>query len=909
MVLEVSEMLKHSRCFWFAWPFCLLTSAALPAASRVPGPVGIHSARPLEPREATTAVGDAPTVAETNADTNRSEDRPRQQREGTPASTATIAEKTAGMQKLAGYFNLYWDAKQGKLWLEIDKWGTEFLYQTGLPAGIGSNDIGLDRGQLGTTGIVRFDRSGPKVLLVQENFRYRAVSNDPDERRAVRDSFAESTLWGFTVAAEEKADAKDRVLIDATDFFLRDAKGVADSLRHLRQGAYRAEGSRSAIDLPNTKNFPLNTEVEATLTFVGEDPGALVHQVVPTPEAITVREHHSFVQLPPPGYRPRPYDPRASFFGIQYLDYATPISEPIVKRFMARHRLEKKDPKAATSEPVKPIVYYLDRGAPEPIRSALLEGARWWNQAFEAAGYKNAFRVEMLPEDADLMDLRYNVIQWVHRATRGWSYGASVIDPRTGEIIKGHVTLGSLRVRQDYLIAEALLAPYEKGQAVSPKMQQMALARLRQLAAHEVGHTLGLEHNYSASTVNRSSVLDYPPPLIKLGADGVPDLSDAYATGIGEWDKVSVTYGYQDFPPGVDEHAALDKILHDAFARGLRFLTDQDARPPGSSSRLAHLWDSGTNAVDELNRLMQIRAAALKRFGENNIREGAPMATLEDVFVPLYLLHRYQVEAATKLVGGMDYTFALRGDGETPTQIVAPAEQRRALHAVLGTLSPEVLALPDALLKILPPRPPEYDRGREQFKIRTSPAFDALAPAEAAAQQTLQFLFNPERAARLVEFHARNAENPGLEEVIEAIVNQTWKAPHGEGYREQVANVVDNTVLYDLMGLAANSGASDQARAIATWELHQLDVWLATQLAKQPGVADQPHLAFASRQIEQFEKDPKRMDLTPPSEPPDGPPIGADEDWDLDGWNLESSDGSVVGPITNDILKKPADLA
>src|SRR5437764_4410321 len=563
--------------------------------------------RSLQPRAAETGAAGAPTIGE------RSQAPTAAEKGG---QVPTIAEKTAGMQTLPGYFNLYWDAKQGKLWLEIDKWGTEFLYQTGLPAGIGSNDIGLDRGQLGPNGIVRFERVGPKVLLVEENLRYRAVSKDRDERRAVHDSFAESTLWGFTVAAEEK----DHALVDSTDFFLRDAKGVADSLRHLKQGAYHVDSSRCAIYPPNTKNFPLNTEVEATLTFVGDEPGAWVTQVTPSPEAVTVREHHSFVQLPPPGYKPRAYDPRASFFGISYMDYATPISEPIVKRFAARHRLEKKDPTAAMSDPVQPLVYYLDRGAPEPIRSALLEGARWWNQAFEATGYKDAFRVELLPEGADMMDLRYNVIQWVHRATRGWSYGAGVIDPRTGEIIKGHVTLGSLRVRQDYVVAEALLAPYEKGKPLSPKMQQMALARLRQLAAHEVGHTLGLEHNYTASTVHRSSVMDYPPPYVKLGADGVPDLSDAYATGIGEWDKVSISYGYQDFPPGADQHAALDKILHDAFARGLRFLTDQDARPAGSSSSLAHLWDSDPNAVDELGRLMQVRAAALKRFGENNIR-------------------------------------------------------------------------------------------------------------------------------------------------------------------------------------------------------------------------------------------------------------------------------------------------
>ena len=809
----------------------------------------------------------------------------------TPSTqTPSIAEKVAGAQKFPGYFNLYWDAKQGKLWLEIDKWKTEFLYQSGLPAGIGSNDIGLDRGQLGKTAIVRFERSGPKILLIEENLGYRAVTNDVDERRAVHDSFAESALWGFTVAAEENCkavtDATEQnchVLVDATDFFLRDAHGIPATLRRTKQGSYHLDGSRCTIYLPRTKSFPLNTEVEATLTFAGDEPGAWVREVTPSPESITVREHHSFVQLPPPGYKPRIYDPRSSFFGIAYMDYATPVSEPIVKRFTARHRLEKKDPNAAVSEPIQPIIYYLDRGAPEPIRSALLDGARWWNQAFEAAGYKNAFRVEMMPEGEDLMDLRYNVIQWVHRATRGWSYGAAVIDPRTGEIIKGHVTLGSLRVRQDYLIAEGLLAPYEKGQLVSPKMMQMALARLRQLAAHEVGHTLGLMHNYSASTVNRSSVMDYPPPLVKLAADGTPDLSDAYATGIGDWDKVSIAWGYSDFAPGTDEHAALDKILSDAFGRGLRYLTDQDARPPGSSSSVAHLWDSGSNAVDELNRIMQVRAAALKRFGENNIREGAPLATLEDVLAPIYMYHRYQVEAASKLVGGMDYTFALRGDGEVPAQIVAPSEQRRALAAVLATLKPETLALPESLLKIIPPRPPEYPRDREDFKIHTSPAFDALAPAESAAQHTLQFLFNPERAARLVEFHARNSANPGLEEVLDAILNATWKAPHGKGYNGEIANIVDDVVLYDLMSLSANEHATDEVRAIASLKLHGLKDWLNTPSSGRQVISNQAHIFFASKQIELFEKDPKHIDLTAPMEPPDGPPIGSmgmlDCDW------------------------------
>ncbi|HEY8411574.1 MAG TPA: zinc-dependent metalloprotease, partial [Pyrinomonadaceae bacterium] len=583
--------------------------------------------------------------------------------------------------------------------------------------GIGSNDIGLDRGQLGSSSIVRFDRSGPRVLLVAPNYAFRANSNNPDERLAVKDAFAESTLWGFEVAAEEDG----RVLVDATNFYLRDVHQVTNTLQRGQQGTYKLDQSRSAFYLPNTKNFPRNTEVETTLTFTGEPAGQYVRQVVPVPDAITVRERHSFVQLPDAGFKPRAFDPRAGYFGIQYMDFATPIDEPIVKRFIARHRLQKKDPTARVSEAVEPIVYYVDRGAPEPVRSALLEGARWWNQAFEAIGYRDAFRVELMPPDVDPMDVRYNVIQWVHRSTRGWSYGNSLTDPRTGEIIQGRVSLGSLRDRQDLLIAEGLLAPYDKTNTASPKLMEMVLARLRQLAAHEVGHTLGLQHNYAASPVGRSSVMDYPAPWAKLGPDGVPELSDAYATGIGEWDKVAIAYGYQDFAPGTNESQMLDGILSGAFARGLMYLTDQDARPESSSSSVAHLWDNGRNAVDELGEVMKVRAAALRRFGENNIREGAPLATIEEVLVPIYMYHRYQVEAAAKVVGGQDYTFSVKGKGDRNPQIVAPDEQRRALAAVLDTLKPEALAVPDSLLRLIPPRPSGYPRTREDFRTRTQP--------------------------------------------------------------------------------------------------------------------------------------------------------------------------------------------
>jgi len=784
----------------------------------------------------------------------------------------TITEKVAGMQKFPGFFPFYWDAKAGKLWLEIDKWNTEFLYVESLPAGIGSNDIGLDRGQLGNSSIVRFDRVGPRVLLVAPNYRFRAVTNNPDERLAVKDAFAESTLWGFEVAAEEG----NRVLVDATTFYLRDVHQVTTTLQRGQQGTYRLEPTRSAFYLPNTKNFPQNTEVETTLTFTGEPAGQFVRQVVPVPEAITVRERHSFVQLPPAGYKPRVFDPRAGYFGIEYMDFATPIEDPITKRFISRHRLQKKDPTAGVSEAVKPIVYYVDRGAPEPVRSALLEGARWWSQAFEALGYKDAFGVELMPADMDPMDVRYNVIQWVHRSTRGWSYGSSLVDPRTGEIIQGRVSLGSLRDRQDFLIAEGLMAPYNKTNTASPKLLEMVLARLRQLSAHEVGHTLGLQHNYAASPVGRSSVMDYPAPLAKLGADGTPDLSDAYATGIGEWDKVAIAYGYQDFAPGTNEAAALDRTLSDAFKRGLMYLTDQDARPPGSASSVAHLWDNGTNVIDELGNVMKVRAAALRRFGENNIREGAPMATIEDVLVPIYMYHRYQVEAATKLIGGQDYTFSVKGKGDRNPQIVSPEEQRRALAVVLETIKPDALAVPESLLRLIPPRPVGFQRTREDFRLRTQPVFDALAPAEALADHVSGFLLNPERAARLVQFHALDQRNPGLAEVIDKIFVATWKAPAANGYAGEIQHTVDMVVLSDLMALASSERAPNQARAIASWKLEQLKTWLASQSRLRTDENQRAFLYYSVDQIKRFQEDPKKMNLTPAQQPPDGQPIGMD---------------------------------
>ena len=562
----------------------------------------------------------------------------------------SIEEKTKDLKKYEGFLDFYWDENSGKIWLEINKLDTELLYYTSLPAGLGSNDVGLDRGLLGGERIVKFTKTGRKILLIQPNYSYRAVTGDAAEKRAVEQSFAQSTLWGFMAEAE----TGDHWLVDATDFLLRDAMQVTSSLRTNQQGTYSLDKTRSVIYLPRTKNFPQNSEFETTITFINNDgnTGNFVNAVTPSPEAITLRIHHSFVQLPDNNYQTREFDPRSSYGAISFYDYSSPVSEPIEKFFIARHRLKKKDPAASMSEAVKPIIYYLDNGTPEPIRSALMEGASWWNQAFEAAGYKNAFQVKLLPEDADPMDVRYNVINWVHRSTRGWSYGASVTDPRTGEIIKGHVTLGSLRVRQDYLIATGLLAPFEHGNPVNDLMLKMALERLKQLAAHEVGHTLGLMHNYASSPSNRASVMDYPHPLVVLNAKGEIDLSNAYDNKIGEWDKTAIAFGYQDFAPGKNESAGLKEILLNAELKGLQFISDQDARAAGGMHPQAHLWDNGADAVTELKQVMKVRAKAISDFGENNIRYGMPLAMLEDVLVPVYFYHRYQLEAVTKMVGG-----------------------------------------------------------------------------------------------------------------------------------------------------------------------------------------------------------------------------------------------------------------
>ena len=787
--------------------------------------------------------------------------------------------KVKDLVYMDGYFDLYWDGKDGRLLLRIDELNEAFIYQSSLARGIGSNDLGLDRGQLGDTKLVEFFRSGPKILLIQKNLAYRANSEQVAEKEAVESSFASSVIWGFEVLAE----TADSVLVDATDFFLRDSHGLSTWLSRANQGNYTIDASRSAVFLPRTRAFLHNTEIEVIVSYTGEqkfdDSGAVVSDILstvaPDTTSVTVHLHHSFIRLPDDNYKPLAYDPRAGIIPSpdDFIDYAAPIGEPVRVLYGRRHRLEKLDPGADVSEAVEPIVYYLDLGVPEPVRSALIDGASWWNQAFEAAGYKNAFQVKMLPDDADPLDVRYNVIQWVHRSTRGWSYGSSVMDPRTGEILKGHVTLGSLRVRQDYLIAEGLLAPYGQGQ-VPDTMLEMSLARIRQLAAHEVGHTLGIEHNFAASVNNRSSVMDYPFPLIKFTPDGGLDLSQAYDVGIGSWDKHTIEYAYQDFTNETDEAAARQAILDQTIASGLLYVADSDSRDPASMHPQGNLWDNGADAIAEFEHLLKVRAYALNNFSQDNIRPGRPMATIEEVLVPIYLLHRFQIQAVAKLMGGQYFNYTLRADGQDAPVNVDGKKQQEAIGTLLKGLAPELLILPQSLLDLIPPRPPGYSLDRESFERSTGVAFDPLSPATSLISLTLDVMLNPQRAARMNVFHATDASQPGFKTVLDELGSASWYAQRLSHLPGAIQRISNNQFLQAQMALAANPAGTAQVRGQTLASIQKLHHWLAKQDKKRMDNDWVSHYAKAALEIRLWLEDPAQFAPENGTLPPPGSPIG-----------------------------------
>lgn len=775
----------------------------------------------------------------------------------------SFAEKSKDYQSYQGYFDYFYDDSKDKIYLKVDKLEEEFLYVYSLSSGVGSNDLGLDRGQLGNEQVVYFRKAGSKLLLVQPNLKYRALTDNVLEKKSVEQAFAKSVLFGFPILETQG----DSYIIDFSGFLMQDTHGVSDRLKQRGQGNYTLDASRSAVNLERTRAFPKNIEFDVMLTFKGDPKGGYLRSVTPNPKLVTIAQHHSLIALPDDAYEMRGFDPRSGANPFSYYDYATPVEESLMKRFITRHRLEKKDPDAEVSEAVEPIVYYLDNGTPEPVRSALLEGGRWWNQAFEAAGYKDAFQLKMLPNDADPLDVRYNVIQWVHRSTRGWSYGSSVKDPRTGEIIKGHVSLGSLRIRQDYMIAQALAdKPFASSDSDDKALLEMALARIQQLSAHEIGHTLGFAHNFAASTNSKASVMDYPHPEFRL-VNGKIDFSSVYDTGIGEWDKVSVAYAYSDFPSGTDQNAALKEILREAEARGLRYISDRDARAEGGAHPYAHLWDNGPNASAELDRVLKVRKAGMEQFSPSNIRNMEPYAVLEDVFVPLYFFHRYQTEAAVKVVGGIDYKYAVRGDGRDPWKFLSKKEQQQALTTVLKTLDASQLAIPRHILEWFPPRPIGYPGTRESFKGKTGVSFDPLAAAETAADMTLGLLLHPERASRLVNQEGLESNQLSLKEVLADLVDATFDNNPAEPYQSRVQQVINFRALQHLMLLANHKQVHPQVNA----EVHATLAGLKKQMQM---AGEDPVSREMLRRISHFEEHPELFHPDRVSKIPDGSPIG-----------------------------------
>jgi hypothetical protein len=788
---------------------------------------------------------------------------------------ATIAKAVANLERKAGLLDLYVDAKAGRVKLRLappDREGVfgRYLYQASLARGMGSTPIGLDRAEMGRTQVVAFRRVGRKVILQAENNAFRAPGGSPEEQVAVRNSFVASNLWATDVEAE---DASGAVLIDLGPFLGQDSLDVAGRLKQRKQGSYKPAPALSYVDAAAAAAFPENLELEAVQTFTSDEPGPEVRAVAPDPRNLSFTVHHSFIKLPDPGYSPRLHDPRTGT-SVQVVvnDYATGLAEPTVYRLVRRFRLEKVDPAAARSRVKKPIVFYVDRAAPEPIRSALVEGAGWWAQAFEAAGFIDAFRVEVLPEGVSPMDARYNVINWIHRQTRGWSTGQTIVDPRTGEIVRGVVQLGSLRVRQDRMIFEGLLGADRTGTGGVDDPVQIALTRIRQLGMHETGHALGFSHNFAGSTFGgRASAMDYPAPLIAVKGERL-DFSNAYVRGAGEWDRFSVKWLYSHFPAGVDEKQALDRIAQEAVDRGYRFIADDEH--PASTQ-----WDNGDDPVAELDHVLRVRKVALDRFGLNNIPKGAPVADLRRVFVPIYLFHRYQLDAVVKQIGGVDYGYPVKGDGREAARIIPASEQRRALKALLAALDPRQLDVSDPLLALLSAGQsgsPDRQFEIEVFRTNGGPVFDLPGAATTASDLALSPLLDVQRLNRVVEQHRRDRSQLGLAELLETTLD-AFAPRAGQDLPDRLAEIRRRQRVR-LVGDAVDTLNDPRLSPTAAAELRAALVRFGGQLRDYRGDREEltasHHLAAILLDAEPDRLNQLASGRLPSSAPPPGAPIG-----------------------------------
>jgi len=687
------------------------------------------------------------------------------------------------------------DAAKGKVLLTLpaadaDGVSGRYLFTQAVKTALGSSTIRIDRGMQGDTKILAFRRLGGKVAVVFENPRYRA-SGDAGIAKGARASFPFSIVAMLDVVGGSTTVGP--LTVDLTPLLMTDAMDLSGAIAQSAKG-YKLSEKLSSIDTASVKVFPRNIELETIQTFTADTAGRELDILAPDGRAVSFTIHSSLVALPEPGFMSRKFDIRSGSHATQAYDFGTPLGQPMLVEYANRFRLEKTDPSAARSPVKKPIVFYIDSAAPEPILSALATGVRWWADAFDAAGFVDAFKVETLPPGADPQDVRYNVVNWVHRQNRSWSYGGGVIDPRTGEIIKGNVVLESLRLRQDITIFEGLVGTAQNNTGGPNDPVRAALARISQLGAHEVGHAIGFVHNFKASLQDRASVMDYPGPKVGI-ADGRLDLGDAYASGIGKWDKFTVDWLYGQPAPGVNGDADAAAKADAIYKAGLIYGTDIDGRGSDLAVPGVNMWTEGQDTPADLAHTMEVRRIALANFGPGTLLAGQPLSNLRRKFVPIWLFHRYSIDATGKFIGGVRYEYAVVGDGrETPSPVPA-AEQLEAIDALVGTLTPRELTVPAALSMMLSSGTSarnDVESSPEEMRSAGAAVFDPLVAAQVAAQLTLDSLLAPARLTRLHIQHGYDPQQPGVGTLLGKL--EPIIAAHGDAVSRRIAQTTLLTI-------------------------------------------------------------------------------------------------------------------